>query len=198
VLGLPFEVDLGPDARSAEAIAEPPPFARARSAVIYNEVARRLVAKLKYSDRPELARFCARMMATAGRELLADRPLIVPVPLHAFRQFERRYNQSAELARALARVTGLSCDPGFVVRKRRTRQQVGLSGDARRRNVAGAFAVRPDAIERLRGRRVLLVDDVITTGATVRAVTHELKRAGIDEVDVLSFARVVIGADSRV
>jgi ComF family protein len=162
--------------------------------VIYNEVARTLVAKLKYSDRPELARFCARLMATAGRELLADRPAIVPVPLHAYRQFERRYNQSAELARALARISGLGCDPGLIVRSRRTRQQVGLSADARRRNVAGAFTVRAGAAERLGGRRVLLVDDVITTGSTVKAVTHALNRAGIDKVDVISFARVVTGA----
>lgn len=197
VLGLPFEVDLGPDARSAEAIADPPPFERARSAAIYNDVARRLVAKLKYGDRPELARFCARLMAAAGRELVVDRPVIVPVPLHAYRQFERRYNQSAELARALARVTGLTTDPALIVRKRRTRQQVGLSGDARRRNVAGAFAVRPGAAAALNGRRVLLVDDVITTGATVKAVTRELKRAGIDKVDVISFARVVVGADLK-
>jgi ComF family protein len=195
VLGLPFEVDLGPDARSAEAIADPPPFERARSAVIYNEVARKLVSRLKYGDRPELARFCARLMATAGAELIADKPVIVPVPLHAYRQFERRYNQSAELARALGRITGLSCDPGLVVRSRRTRQQVGLSGDARRRNVAGAFTVRPGVAARLGDRRVLLVDDVITTGSTVKAVTHALNRAGIDKVDVISFARVVTGAD---
>lgn len=195
VLGLPFDVPLGPDARSAEAIADPPPFERARSAVIYNDVARRLIARLKYGDRPELARFCARLMAGAGRDLLADRPVIVPVPLHAYRQFERRYNQSAELARALARIAGLGADMGLVVRSRRTRQQVGLSADARRRNVAGAFTVRPGAAARLGGRRVLLVDDVITTGSTVKAVTHALKRAGVDGIDVISFARVVTGTD---
>jgi ComF family protein len=195
VLGLPFDVDLGQDARSAEAIADPPPFERARSAVIYNEIARKLVSRLKYGDRPELARFCARLMATAGSELIADKPVIVPVPLHVFRQFERRYNQSAELARALARITALNCDPGLIVRSRRTKQQVGLSADARRRNVAGAFTVRPGAAARLGDRRVLLVDDVITTGSTVKAVTHALNRAGIDKVDVISFARVVTGAD---
>ena len=195
VLGLPFEIPLGADARSAEAIADPPPFRRARSAVLYNEVARKLVARLKYGDRPELARFCARLMAQAGHELWESAPVIVPVPLHRVRQFERRYNQSAELARALGRVTGLRVDPGLVKRTRRTRQQVGLSADARQRNVAGAFAVRPDAALRLKGRGVVILDDVITTGATIKAVTRALNRAGIDQVDVMSFARVVSGAD---
>jgi ComF family protein len=194
-LGTPFEVSLGPDAISAEAIADPPPFNRARSAVVYNEVARRLVSRLKYGDRPELARFCARLMATAGRELWQDSPVIVPVPLHPSRQFERRYNQSTELARALGHVAGLRVDPALVVRSRRTRQQVGLSADARQRNVAGAFTVRPDALDRTRGAGVVIVDDVITTGSTVKAVTRALNRAGIDNVDVISFARVVTGAE---
>ncbi len=195
VLGIPFEVPLGPDALSAEAIADPPPFRRARSAVLYNEVARKLVARLKYGDRPELARFCARLMAQAGKDFWAERPVLAPVPLHRSRQLTRRYNQSAELARALGWVTGLSVDPLLVSRTRRTRQQVGLSADARQRNVAGAFTARLDAIERLRGRPVVVIDDVMTTGATVKAVTRALHRAGIDNVDVISFARVTVGGD---
>ncbi len=195
VLGIPFEVPLGPEALSAEAIADPPPFGRARSAVLYNAVARKLVSRLKYGDRPELARFCARLMASAGHELWEGSPVLVPVPLHRFRQFERRYNQSAELARALAAVAGLAVDPLLVSRSRRTRRQVGLSADARTRNVAGAFTARPDAIQRLRGRRVVIVDDVITTASTVKAVTHALKRAGVDQVDVISFARVTVAGD---
>lgn len=195
VLGLPFEVPLGPEALSAEAIADPPPFRRARSAVLYNDVARKLVAQLKYGDRPELARFCARLMRSAGLELLAGEPVLVPVPLHRTRQFERRYNQSAELARALGRLAGVRVEPTLVTRRRRTRQQVGLSADARRRNVAGAFEVSADAAVRLGGRRAVIIDDVITTGSTVKAVTLALNRAGIDNVDVISFARVVTGAD---
>lgn len=196
VLGLPFEASLGPDARSAEAIADPPPFDRARSAVVYNDVARALVGKLKYGDRPELARFCARLMAQAGHELWAPDAVLVPVPLHRVRLFSRRYNQSTELARALGRLTGLPVDPALVVRRKNTPHQVGLSGDARRRNVAGAFAPHPDSLLRLRGRRVVLVDDVITTGATVKAVTRALKSGGASHVDVVSFARVVTGSDA--
>jgi len=195
ILGIPFEVDLGPDARSAEAIADPPPFRRSRSAVLYNEVAQAIVGRMKYGDRPELAGFCARLMYPAGADLWPDKPVLVPVPLHPMRQIERRYNQSAELARTLARLTGLTVDPTLVRRTRRTRQQVGLSRDARQRNVSGAFAPHPDILSRLKGRPVVLVDDVITTGSTVIAITRALNRAGVDNVDVISFARVVAGAD---
>ena len=195
VMGLPFEVSLGPDLLSAEAIADPPPFGRARAAVLYNEVARTLVSRLKYGDRPELARFCARLMAGAGHELWAGDPILVPIPLHPARQRERRYNQSGELAQALGKLTGLKVDADLVRRIRKTRQQVGLSGDGRQRNVAGAFAVHPDMLVRSRGRRVILVDDAYTTGATTKAVTRTLLKAGAEAVDVVSFARVVIGAD---
>lgn len=195
VLGLPFEISLGADVRSAEAIADPPPFDRARSAVLYNEVARAIVSRLKYGDRPELAGFCARLMLPAGSAFWSDNPVLVPVPLNPWRQFERRYNQSTELARAIARRTGLAVDTGLVARTRRTRQQVGLSNDARQRNVAGAFTAHPEALRRLKGRGVVLVDDVITTGSTVKAVTRELRRAGVSKIDVISFARVVTGAE---
>ena len=195
VLGLPFEVSLGPGTLSAEALADPPPFARARAAVVYGEVASTIVSRLKYGDRPELARFCARLMAGAGHEIWADGPLLVPVPLHPARQRARRYNQSAEMAREIGRLTGLQVDPGLVQRVRKTRQQVGLSGAGRHRNVAGAFVVHADALVRARGRRVVLIDDVYTTGATVKAVTRSLRKAGIVAVDVVTFARVVIGAD---
>lgn len=197
VLGLPFAVSIGPDARSAEAIANPPEFDRARSAVVYNDVARILVGKLKYGDRPELARFCARLLAQAGHELWGGDTVLLPVPLHIGRQFSRRYNQSTELARALGKLTGIPVDPVLVRRKRATRQQVGLSASARHRNVAGAFAPHPDLLLRLKGRRVIIVDDVITTGSTVKAITHALKTGGAERIDVVSFARVVTGSDAE-
>jgi ComF family protein len=195
VLGIPFEVSLGPTARSAEAIAEPPPFDRARAAVVYNGVARSLVGKLKYGDRPELARFCARLMAQAGHELWGSDAVLLPVPMHRTRQFSRRYNQATELARVLGRLTGLVVDPLLVNRGRNTKPQVGLSGDARRRNLAGAFQPSPDISSRLRGRRVIIVDDVVTTGSTAKAVTRALRAGGVQQVDVISFARVVTGKD---
>ena len=159
--------------------------------MVYNDIARRLVSRLKYGDRPELARFCARLMASAGHELWGADAVLVPVPLHRTRQFSRRYNQSTELARALSRLTGIPSDPALVVRKKKTRQQVGLSGDARQRNVAGAFVAHPGFAARLKGRRAIIVDDVMTTGATVKAVTRALKAGGAERIDVISFARVV-------
>ncbi|MBU1307275.1 MAG: ComF family protein [Alphaproteobacteria bacterium] len=194
-LGLPFAADIGPDAISAEAMADPPPFGRARAAVVYDEIAGTLVSRLKYGDRPELARFCARLMAGAGHELWQGGPVLVPVPLHPARQWSRRYNQSAELALALGKLTGLAVDTSLVRRARKTRQQVGLSGEGRQRNVAGAFAAHAEVLVRAAGRRVVLVDDVYTTGATTKAVTRTLLRAGVEAVDVMTFARVVIGAD---
>jgi ComF family protein len=198
VLGIPFEVDLGPGALSAEAIANPPPYQRARTALVYNQVAGLLVSRLKYGDRPELASFCARLMASAGHELLGPDAVLLPVPLHPARQFFRRYNQSAEIARALGRLTAMPLLPGLVRRKRATRRQVGLSAYARSRNVAGAFVAAPDALVRLKGRRVVIVDDVITTGSTVRAVALALKRAGVDKIDVIGFARVVVGVETPI
>ncbi|WIJ25668.1 ComF family protein [Devosia sp. RR2S18] len=197
-LGIPFEVSLGEGALSAEALADPPPFGRARAAVVYNEVARSLVGQLKYGDRPELASFCARLMVGAGHEFWDGAPLLVPVPLHPRRLRARRYNQSAELARVLGALTKLPVDADLVRRKKHTRQQVGLSGAGRERNVAGAFAVHPDVLTRAKGRRIILIDDVYTTGATIKAVTRTLLRAGIEAIDVVTFARVVIGADETI
>lgn len=195
-LGIPFQHDPGPGALSAEAIAEPPPYDRSRSAVLYNAVARAVVSRLKYGDRPELAGFCARLMVRAGHELWGEDAVLVPVPLNRWRQFGRRYNQSTELARALGRLTGMPVEPGLVARHRNTRQQVGLSRDARHRNVAGAFRSPPNLAARLRGRRIVLVDDVITTGSTIAAVTRVLQKSGVEKVDVISFARVVVGQET--
>lgn len=191
VLGLPFATDPGDGVRSLEAIADPPPFERARSAYVYNDVARALVTRFKYRDHPELARFAARAMRVAGTAILQGGPVLVPVPLHRTRAWQRRYNQSLELARELARLTGLHLEPALVRRTRATRRQVGLDAAGRARNVAGAFAAAPFCLERLAGRPVVIIDDVITTGATVRAVTHALKKAGVNQIDVMSFARVV-------
>ena len=195
-LGIPFQHDPGPGALSAEAIADPPPFERSRSAVLYNEVARAIVSRMKYGDRPELAGFCARLMHRAGHELWGDDAVLVPVPLNRWRLLSRRYNQSTELARALGRLTGIAVEPSLVRRHRNTRQQVGLTRDARHRNVAGAFRAHPDLITRLKGSRVILVDDVITTGSTIAAITRTLTKAGVDKVDVISFARVVVGQET--
>jgi ComF family protein len=193
VMGTPFSHDMGEGFLSAAAIADPPPFERARAAVSYGGVARRMVQGLKYSDRADLAPWMAKWMARAGAELIADADVIVPVPLHRRRFLWRRFNQSAELARALARRTGKSFEPLALMRVKVTRQQVGLGLKEREANVRGAFRVPAEADIKVRGRRVLVIDDVYTTGATVSAAARALKRGGAAAVDVLTFARVLPG-----
>lgn len=192
-LGIPFAYDLGPGALSAEAIAAPPPFQRCRAVCAFDDVARKLVHGLKYRDRLELAAWMGRWMARAGGELLAEADVIVPVPLHRRRLWSRRFNQSAVLAGPLAAAAGKSMASHVLVRIRPTRQQVGLSAAERDENVRGAFRVAPDKRAAIAGRRVLLVDDVYTTGATINAATRAIVRAGAAAVDVLVFARVVRG-----
>ena len=186
---------LGPMRVSAEAIADPPPFERARSAVIYNEVARTLVSAAQIRRpagagavlRPADGRRRARVLGGRARPragAAAPRRGSSSGATTNRRNWRGRWHGSP----------GCRVDPAWSARTRRTRQQVGLSADARQRNVAGAFcALIPSAGARLGGRRVVLVDDVITTGATVKAVTKALHKAGIDKVDVISFARVVVG-----
>jgi ComF family protein len=192
-LGIPFAYDLGEGALSAEAIADPPPFDRCRAVATFDEIARALVHGLKYRDRPELARAMAEWMVRAGSAIVATADVIVPVPLHYRRLWLRRFNQSAMLAQAIARQSGKQFAPAGLTRIRATAQQVGLSQAARDDNVRGAFRVLAEAKPAIAGRRVLLVDDVYTTGATVKAATRALLRGGAVAVDVLVFARVVRG-----
>jgi ComF family protein len=191
-LGTPFEQDLGEGLLSPQAIADPPVFTRARAVARFEDgPARRLAHRLKYSDRAELARPIGRWMARAGADILADADLIAPVPLHALRLWQRRFNQAAALAREVARETGKPCDVGALLRVKATRSQVGLSRTQRAENVQGAFRVAEGAV--VRGRAVVLIDDVMTSGATANAASRVLLRAGAKRVDVLVFARVVTG-----
>lgn len=190
-LGTPFAVDLGAGLLSPAAIADPPVFGRARAVCRFDGVARELVHRLKYGDRAELAVTLGRMMAQAGHELIAEADLAVPVPLHRTRLWSRRFNQAALLARAIARLTALPQSPALLARLKRTRQQVGLTRAQRADNLQGAFRVPDRARPQVEGRRILLIDDVLTTGATANAAARALLRAGARQVDVLTFARVV-------
>jgi ComF family protein len=190
ISGAPFDHDRGEGMLSPEVIANPPPYAKARAAVIYDGAARKLARSLKYSDRADLAKMMADWMVRAGREIIDDSDVIVSVPLHRRRLFSRRYNQSAELARAVSKLTGKPFEAGGLRRIRATRQQVGLGLRARQDNVRGAFAVPSGQIPRLAGLKVLLVDDVLTTGSTVAAAARALNRAGAQQVSILTFARV--------
>jgi ComF family protein len=190
-LGIPFVYDPGPELLSMEAIANPPAYARARAAVRYDDVARTLVHALKYQDRTDLAPAMGRWMARAGKELLGDADVLVPVPLHWRRGWSRRYNQSGALARIIERQSGVKVAAQALARVRPTLQQVGLSRSQRATNVQGAFKVAPDRQSLIAGRRVVLIDDVLTSGATVDACARALLRAKAASVDVLVFARVV-------
>ena len=191
--GFPLEYDLGPEALCGACVRAPPGFDRARAVMRYDEGSRGLVLGFKYADRTEGAAAYGAWLARAGAELTAEADLIAPVPLHWMRLFARRFNQAALLAQALGRETGLPVVPDLLLRRRHTPSQGRLSQDQRRRNVAGAFAVKGARAPRLAGRRVLLVDDVLTTGATAAACARTLRRAGASAVDVLVLARVVRG-----
>src|SRR6201996_2542869 len=197
-LGIPFIYDPGPGMLSMEAIADPPAYARARAAVRYDDVARTLVHALKYQDRTDLAPAMGRWMARAGRELLTDADALVPVPLHWRAGWSRRYNQSGALARVIQRQSGVPVAAEALRRIRRTEQQIGLSRPQRASNVQGAFKVAPERQHLIAGRRVVLIDDVLTSGATVDACARALLRAKAKAVDVLVFARVVDGHRSPI
>jgi ComF family protein len=190
-LGIPFAYDPGPGIVSMQAISDPPAYARARAAVRYDDVARTLVHALKYGDRLDLAPTMGRWMAIAGSEILPGCDGLVPVPLHWRRLWTRRFNQSAMLAKAISAASGIPLAHAALRRVKATAQQVGLTKSERAENVQGAFRVPTEGKPEVTGRRLVLVDDVMTSGATSDACARALLRAGAGNVDVLVFARVV-------
>ncbi|MFN8830874.1 MAG: ComF family protein [Labrys sp. (in: a-proteobacteria)] len=194
-LGTPFSFDPGDGLLSPDAIAHPPAYHRARAATRYAGLAVELVHRLKYSDRDDVAPLLGSLMARAGSDLLSDADALIPIPLHRWRLLRRRFNQSALLCDEIARLTGVPHDPFTLQRVRRSTPQVGLSRAERLRNVQGAFTVPEERRVAIAGRRLVLVDDVVTSGATAEAATRTLLRAGAARVDLLSFARVIVGGD---
>lgn len=189
--GWPFEFDLGEGALCGQCLRRAPPYAGLRSVFRYETGSRRQILGLKYYDRTVMTPAFGRWLAQAGREFAGKAELIVPVPLHRRRLLRRGYNQAALLAHALARETGLPALPDGLLRVRHTVPQAELPRRARLSNLRGAFLANPRRADRLRGRTVLLVDDVMTTGATVRACCKALRRAGAKEIYVLTLARTV-------
>ncbi|MGI9510135.1 MAG: double zinc ribbon domain-containing protein [Geminicoccaceae bacterium] len=179
--------------------AEPPAFDRARAALRYDDGARGMILRFKHADRTDIARTFGRMLARAGADLLADCDLIVPVPLHRWRLLQRGYNQAGLLASSLPDGCNRLVIPDLLQRVRATLSQQGMSGGQRQRNItSSAFRVHPRYLDRLAGRRVLLIDDVLTTGATVTACTHVLRKGGAAAIDVLALARVVRDATGTI
>ena len=189
-LGIPFVYDPGPGILSMEAIADPPAYHRARAAVRFDEISRALVHALKYGDRLDLAPMMGQWLGNAGREILAEADALVPVPLHWRRRWARRFNQSAVLAAAVSATSGVPVAADALKRVKATAQQVGLSRTERAANVQGAFRVPPEGKAAIVGRRLVLIDDALTSGSTAEGCARALLRAGAANVDVLVFARV--------
>ncbi len=193
--GLPFAYDAGDGALCAVCIGSDSAIDRLRAVFAYDDKSRGLILSFKHGDRLQGARAFGRWLARAGRPLIEPETIVVPVPLHWTRLFSRRYNQSALLSQALVRefrmVHGLAIEiaPELLDRRRRTRPQGRLGRMSRQENIRGAFKVADPA--KVRGKRILLVDDVLTTGATVEECARVLKRAGAAHVDVLTLARVL-------
>lgn len=195
--GEPVALAFHEEARCGSCLANPPPFDRARAAVAYGPIARALALKLKYGRRPGVARTMARPMQRVAGGMLQD-ALVAPVPLHRRRLWSRGYNQAALIARALVRAGAGELALDLIGRSRATPPLRGLGRLARERTVAGAFQIGKDWKQAVKGRRVVLIDDVYTTGATVKGCARVLKRAGAREVNVLCWARVVRdGEDMR-
>lgn len=190
--GVPFEIDPGADTLCAACHARTPAFDRARAVMRYDDASKKPVIAFKRADRLDLAPAFAQWLKRAGGEDIALADVVVPVPLHAMRLWSRRYNQAALLAKRLAHDGGKPFEP-LILRRTRATQSQGVmpSAKARRRNVMGAFRVDPRRAAAVKGRNVLLVDDVITTGATAEACARALKRAGAARVFVLALARAV-------
>jgi ComF family protein len=188
--GLPFDYDLGRGARCAACEARPRAFSRARAACFYDEHSRDLILQFKHADRLDLARLFSLWLSRAAADLVEEADAVVPVPMHPLRLIRRRYNQAAEIARPLARREDLAYWPGALKRRRAGESQAGKSGSGRRRNVQGAYACAPGWEKRVAGKRILLVDDVMTTGSTAEACARALTRAGAAQVDVAVIARV--------
>ena len=190
--GLPFPHALGAGVKCAACVARPPVFSKARAALAYDDISRDLILPLKHADRLEAATIFARWMANAAADLITETDTLVPVPLHWRRLAKRRYNQAAVLAHEIARMHKLHVDTAALQRPRPSVSQGEMpSARARLKNVARAFTVADAQKERIAGRRILLVDDVLTTGATLNACAKALKRAGAASVSAVTLARVV-------
>jgi len=190
--GVPFDVldGGGADLQCDECIAFPPVFSRARAPLVYDDASRSMVMRLKYGDELHVVPSMLPFLRQAGAEILARADVLTPVPLARWRLWRRRYNQAALLGAALASATGIAHQPDLLRRTRHTPPQGGLDRKQRQRNVQGAFAVNPAYADTIVNRTVVLVDDVLTTGATANECARALLAAGAARVDVLTLARV--------
>ena len=189
--GFPFEFDVGADALCARCESKRPVYDRARAAIKYSDVSRKLVLDFKHGGRTDGLKFFAAQMQRAGRDVLQNADLLMPVPLHKSRLRQRRFNQAALLARALSKSVGIPYDTDSLRRSKNTPSQGGQSYVGRKRNVAGAFEINVGSSKALTDLKIVLIDDVQTTGSTLEACARTLKKHGAKRVDALSLMRVV-------
>jgi len=189
--GFPFETTESDGALCASCLARRPAFLKARSVMVYDDTSKRLLLAFKNADRTDLAPTLSRWLMREGQSLIEEADLLVPVPLHWTRLLWRRYNQAAMLTVDLGRRMGKPVALSLLKKKIRTRQQVGLSASARRRNLQGAIVARGRAAQQIKNKKVLLIDDVMTTGATAGACARALLHGGAASVSVLTLARAL-------
>ena len=198
ICGYPFEYDAGDGTLCSACLSQEPPFQSARAVFRYDDGSKHLILSFKHGDKTDGARAFGQLLYRAASDILQRTDRIIPVPLHRWRLFERRFNQSALIGQSLSRLTGLPLDTDHLIRHRSTESQGGLNRRQRHRNVQGAFKVRNGTVKPYHGQTVVLVDDVYTTGATVSACARALLKAGAAEIHVLTLARVAEAARSHI
>ena len=194
--GLPFDVlseAVLPDDQTlcGSCLADPKPYHQARSSLVYDDASRSLILAFKHGDQTHLTVTFAPWLKTAARSMIDTADVIIPVPLHWMRLIRRRYNQSALLGHALGNLAGKPCWPDALIRRKNTPTQGHLNSRQRQENVRKAFVLKPDYADLVRDKRIILIDDVYTTGATVEECVKVLSSAGAQRVDVVTLARVV-------
>ncbi len=188
--GLPFATPETPDTLCGLYLSDPPSFQIARSALYYDDAAAKLILPFKHGDRTLLAPLLAQWLLQAGKDHVSDTDYIIPVPLHRWRLLKRRYNQAGLLARALSRKTGIAWLPHTLQRRKATASQATKNAIQRQDNVRNAFSIPVEQKPLLKNKKVILIDDVHTTGATIKACCKTLRKAGVKEIVVLTLARV--------
>lgn len=189
--GIPFEFEVDTESLCASCLDKRPMFKTARAALKYNDTSRKMILGFKHADKTYAVQAFAPWLKRAGENMLAEADFLAPVPLHRWRLVQRRYNQAALMAHTLAQDEDIDCLPDLLLRTRATPSQGFLSAKERIRNVRKAFALNHHYKDQIKGKKIVLVDDVYTTGATVNECTKVLVRAGAAEVNVLTLARVV-------
>lgn len=188
----PFEFEQGDGACCAACLAKKPKYERAIAVMRYDEISKKFIFSFKYFDRIDLSKFFAKLMLNQAKEMIMLADFIVPIPLHKKRLGQRKYNHSALIAKDLAKLTKIKLIYDLVTRKRNTKSQSSLSKIGRSQNIKGAFAFNEKYLSKVKGKNILLIDDVITTGATINECCKVLKKAGIRKIFVLTLAKTVI------